>query len=270
MKTYYFIAGLHRSGSTLLSSILNQNPRFYSGPLSPVLNIISNLENCLPNEEFYVASPKPQQAHELLSSVIQHYHSDVDKPVIFDKNRLWTKHINYIEGYVKQRAKIICPVRDVSEIVTSFLSLIHKTYDGENFNSIDKSIISSGKPLNDYNRCTFILDGFLKDALDSLKYSFENNLLDRILIVEYKDLVSSPQKIFKNIYNFLEEEYHEHDFNHIKNLNLVRDSDYYHLPGLHDVRENLEIIPKDPKKFLPKDILDRCNGLEFWRKYYDC
>ena len=40
MKKYYFIGGIHRSGSTLLSTILNQNPRFYSGPMSPVLPII--------------------------------------------------------------------------------------------------------------------------------------------------------------------------------------------------------------------------------------
>ncbi|NBP58534.1 sulfotransferase, partial [bacterium] len=38
-KKYYFISGLPRSGSTLLSAILNQNPRFYSGPNSPVVPI---------------------------------------------------------------------------------------------------------------------------------------------------------------------------------------------------------------------------------------
>ena len=43
-KTFYFMAGLPRSGSTLLSSILNQNPRFYSGPSSPVLGAMYALE----------------------------------------------------------------------------------------------------------------------------------------------------------------------------------------------------------------------------------
>ena len=53
MKKYYFIAGLHRSGVTLLSSILNQNPRFYSGPLSPVLNIMKGIENNIQELEYY-------------------------------------------------------------------------------------------------------------------------------------------------------------------------------------------------------------------------
>ena len=37
MKKFYFMAGLPRAGSTLLSTLLNQNPRLYSGPSSPVL-----------------------------------------------------------------------------------------------------------------------------------------------------------------------------------------------------------------------------------------
>lgn len=267
MKTYYFIAGLHRSGATLLSSILNQNPRFYSGPLSPVLNIIQNLEGFISEQEFYLASPKPLQVHKLLSSVIHNYHDDIDKPVIFDKNRLWTKQINYIEEYVGQRAKIICPVRDISEILTSFLTLIHKTESKEDFNTIDREVISSGLSLNDYNRCNMILNGFIKDALDSLRFPFENNLLDRILIVEYKDLVLSPTKSFKKIYNFLGEEYFEHDFNHIQNVNLVKDCEYYHFPGLHDVRESLNFQSEDPEKILHEDILDRCKDLQFWRNF---
>ena len=65
MKKYYFIAGLHRSGVTLLSSILNQNPRFYSGPLSPVLGIMKNIENNIEKLEYYKSSPKPGSAYKL-------------------------------------------------------------------------------------------------------------------------------------------------------------------------------------------------------------
>ena len=36
MKTFFFISGLPRSGSTLLSSILKQNPDFYADISSPV------------------------------------------------------------------------------------------------------------------------------------------------------------------------------------------------------------------------------------------
>jgi sulfotransferase len=42
MKEYYFISGLPRSGSTLLSGILKQNPKFYADIASPVSGIISS------------------------------------------------------------------------------------------------------------------------------------------------------------------------------------------------------------------------------------
>lgn len=265
MKKYYFIAGLHRSGATLLSSILNQNPRFYSGPLTPVLDIMRNIESNIPTIEHYKSSPKPISAHKIISSVIGNYYHDIDCPVIFDKNRDWPRQINYIEQYIGQRAKIICPVRDISEILTSFLTLIHKTYDGINFNVIDIGVIEKEFPLTDYNRCDFILNTFLGNAMRHIQFALDNNLLDRILFVEYKDLVSNPYDTMNSIYNFLGEDIYDHDFDHIQNNNQVEDIEYYNLPGLHDIRSKIEYQSKDPKEVLPKEILERCRGMEFWR-----
>tara|TARA_Y100000401_G_scaffold32235_1_gene23603 strand:+ start:3080 stop:3880 length:801 start_codon:yes stop_codon:yes gene_type:complete len=265
MKKYYFIAGLHRSGATLLSSILNQNPRFYSGPLTPVLDIMRNIESNIPTIEHYKSSPKPISAHKIISSVIGNYYHDIDCPVIFDKNRDWPRQINYIEQYIGQRAKIICPVRDISEILTSFLTLIHKTYDGINFNVIDIGVIEKEFPLTDYNRCDFILNTFLGNAMRHIEFALDNNLLDRILFVEYKDLVSNPYDTMNSIYNFLGEDIYDHDFDHIQNNNQVEDIRYYNLPGLHDIRSKIEYQSKDPKEVLPKEILERCRGMEFWR-----
>jgi len=267
-KTYYFIAGLHRSGSTLLSAILNQNPRFHSGPLSPVLPLIKKLESHIQEDEFYQSFPKPDQAHEILSSLIDHYYSDIDKPIIFDKNRIWPRHINYIEGYIKQKAKIICPVRDIDEILVSFLKIIHKNKNEEVFNPIDKQVIQENLPLNDYNRCKIILSngGNLVSAINSIKYAIDNQLSNRLLFVEYKDIVLSPQLTFNNIYNFLGEDHYAHDFDKIKNNNQVKDVELYNLKGLHDVREKLEIISENPKEFLSDDIIRQCNELVFWRE----
>ena len=42
MKSFYFISGLPRSGSILLSAILKQNPDFYADIASPVQGIVTN------------------------------------------------------------------------------------------------------------------------------------------------------------------------------------------------------------------------------------
>ena len=50
-KTYHFLAGLPRSGNTLLSAILNQNPDIYSTPLSPLPTFMWDFANSANNSE---------------------------------------------------------------------------------------------------------------------------------------------------------------------------------------------------------------------------
>jgi sulfotransferase len=266
-KKFYFIAGLHRSGSTLLSAILNQNPRFYSGPISPVINLIKNLESSLQESEFYESYPKPQQAHDILSSLIHQYHSDIDRPVVFEKNRIWPRNVNYIEGYIKEDAKIICPVRSVDEILVSFLKLIHKNQNGQLFNPIDKDVIVNDLPLTDYNRCRIMLNpkGNILSSINAMKYAIDNDLSNRLIFVEYNDLVLSPQETFERIYGFLGEDYYQHQFDHIQNKNEVKDEECFNLKGLHDVREKLEITSDNPTDYLEDDVIEECNQLNFWR-----
>jgi len=58
MKSYYFISGLPRSGSTLLSGILKQNPDFYADISSPVQGIVTNTINFMTGCENNKVSPK--------------------------------------------------------------------------------------------------------------------------------------------------------------------------------------------------------------------
>ena len=141
MKTYYFMSGLPRAGSTLLSSLLNQNPRFYSGPSSPVVPTMIALEQSLSQDELYLAFPKQEQAAKIIGSVIDNYYSDVDKPVIFDKNRSWVNRLHYIPGYFGVEPKVLCPVRNIDEILASFISMQRRntyTQDGAKINFIDE------------------------------------------------------------------------------------------------------------------------------------
>ena len=158
-KTFYFMAGLPRSGSTLLSSILNQNPRFYSGPSSPVLGAMFAVEQNFLGNELYHGYPKPNQVREIIGSVPHHFYSDIEEPIVFDKNRAWTARVPYIEGYIGQQAKILVPVRRVDEILTSILTMVHRNpfQEGqERINFVDEQLIKTNTPINDYNRCMYL------------------------------------------------------------------------------------------------------------------
>jgi len=268
-KTFYFMAGLPRSGSTLLSSLLNQNPRFYSGPSSPVVAAMKALEAELSNCELFISYPKPDQARQMIASVLPQFYTDRDEPVIFDKNRSWTNNVEYIPGYMGISPKIICPVRDTAEILTSFISMIKRNpfHVAGKVNFIDEMLIKSNIPITDENRCQFLAspNGILGQSVDGLRKVLMEGYDKNIHLVEYQDLVKSPGKTLKKLYNFLEEEFFEHDFEKIENVNRELDAQIYGISDMHEVRPTLESISKKPEDVLPKNILEMCKDTEFWR-----
>lgn len=268
-KTFYFIAGLPRSGSSVLSSILNQNPRFYSGPSSPVIGMMASIENYLFSEELYFAYPKPNEVRKIISSILPQYYSDRSEEVIFDKNRAWPSNIEYISGYFGIRPKIICPVRDTSEILTSFISMLRRNPMGKNgkINFIDGLLVKSNIPLTDDNRCNFIAssDGILGLSYNGIEKALLSGYDNCLHFVEYKDLVNNPRETMVKIYNFLDEEPFEHDFENLKDENKQNDEEIYGLADMHKVRKTLKITSEDPHKVLSQNILNKCKNTEFWR-----
>ena len=273
MKTFYFMAGLPRSGSTLLSSILNQNPRFYSGPSSPVLGVMYAVEENFTTNELYTGYPKPDQVIEIIGSIPHHFYSDVKEPIVFDKNRAWTARVPYIEGYIKQQAKILVPVRRVDEILTSVLSMIHRNpfQEGQDrINFVDEYLVKTNQPINDYNRCMHLLspDGIVYESLNAVKLGLEQNMRDKMHFVDYNDMVSNPEQVMEDIYDFLGEEYYEHTFDGLSNIHRENDLNTYGLGDMHEVHSKLEKTSSSPESVLPKEIIDlyeqNKQSLEFW------
>ena len=268
-KKYYFMAGLPRSGSTMLSAILNQNPRFYSGPSSPVVATMLSLENSLSQDELFRAYPKLEFATNIISSVIDQYYADTDKPVIFEKNRSWVNRMNYLGGYFGiENPKVIFPVRDVSEILASFISMIRRNpmIVNERLNFIDQSLVQQGIPLNDENRCRAIAGpGILGQSFDGLKKALSEGYRNNIHFVEYRDLVNNPKKTMEDIYEFLGEPYYHHDFKNLKNIHQENDAQIYGFEDMHQVRSTVKSVALPPEEVLPQSILDSIKDAEFWR-----
>lgn len=272
-KTFYFMAGLPRSGSSVLSAILNQNPRFYSGPSSPVVATMLSIENTLSNDELFRGYPKIEQGKQIIASVLPQYYSDRPEPVIFDKNRSWTVRLEYISGYFDIKPKVICPVRDVSEILTSFITMLRKNpYEvGGKINFIDEMLVKNNIPLTDDNRCEMLAsaNGILGQSMEGIKKALMEGYDSSLHFVEYNDLVNNPKETIEKIYDFLDEEPFEHTFDNLKNENRENDAQVYGFADMHEVRPKLKSISKDPEKVLSKDILERCKGTEFWRVLED-
>jgi len=267
VKQYYFMAGLPRSGGTLLKSILNQNPNIHTNPVSPVLELMYYTDEYFLTSESFLAYPKPKAAHKMISSIIEKYYSDVEKPIVIEHNRAWPNNIERIKTYITPKPKIICTVRDVLEILTSFVTLIHKNGDEVNF--IDKELIKSGCTVDDHNRCLFLMspNGIVDQALWALAQAFIRNDNKYLLLVDYNDLVNTPEKIMTQIYDFLEIDHYSHDFNNVENDHQEQDQTW-NLKDMHHVRKKVEKKSLRPEEVLPLDIINKYNKLEYW-KYSD-
>ena len=275
MKSFYFMAGLPRAGSTLLSTLLNQNPRIYSGPSSPVLGAMYVTHENFQSNELYTGYPKPNQVNEIIGSVIEHWYSDIDKPVVIDKNRAWCARVPFIEGYIKQEAKIIVPVRRIDEILASILTMIKRNpfQEGQpRINFVDEYLVKNNIPINDETRCQHLLnpDGIIWESLNATKLGVDEGHGNKFHYVDYNDLVNDPQTELNKIYTFLGEESFEHSFDNLSNQHREDDITTYGLGDMHEVHSKLEKTSSDPSEVLPASIIELYNSnketIEFWKE----
>ena len=274
MKTFYFMAGLPRAGSTLLSTLLNQNPRIYSGPSSPVLGAIYATHDNFISNELYTGYQKPDSVNKIIGSIIDNWYYDIDKPVVIDKNRAWCARVPFIEGYIKQEAKIIVPVRRVDEILASILTMIKRNpfQEGQpRINFVDEYLVKNNIPINDETRCQHLLnpDGIIWESLNAIKLGVEEGYSDKFHYVDYNDLVTDPQGELNKIYNFLDEEPFEHTFDNLSNQHREDDLTTYGLNDMHEVHKKIEKRSQNPNSVIPDSIIELYNmnkkTLEFWK-----
>jgi sulfotransferase len=241
-KTYFFMAGLPRSGSTLLSAILNQNPDIYVGANSDVAALMLSLHQTTSMSESFHAGFEPTGYQNIIEKLPETFYSHIDKPYIIDKNRNWGTFENLqLASLFAPKVKIIAPVRPILEILASFVTLAEKNPD----NFIDR--FASNYPVSDFRakndaRC---------DALMAANHQIEMNTLsiasalhpehrEKFEFVAYADLITKPQKVMDSIYDFLELPRFEHKFEDLNWDLMPNEGKVYGIPNLHKIRTKID------------------------------
>jgi len=239
-KKYYFLAGLHRSGNTLLSSILNQNPDVYSSPLSPVAEHMwrSHLTNL--NIENSKTNQYPERSNSLISKMLENYYSDVDKKIIFDRDKNWAHpaNINVLNTYLHYKPKIVFTTRPIIEVLASYIA-IAKNILIDSMNS-SEYIFNPNLEMNE-NICDYMMSDF-SDFSNLLGFlnSVDDPENDKVIhIAKYEDLLSSPQETMNDIYSFLEMEEFKHNFKNIKKIETYNEGAAGLPKDLHKIRKTL-------------------------------
>lgn len=261
---FYFDCGLPRSGSTLLTALLNQNPQIHAGTLSPVFEVMYYTNDRLQGEQAQ-AFPKPEVFRRMVSNVITEYYSDRDEEVIVDKCRAWPAHIDLIKQYITPDPKIICTVRHPLDILASFITLFHK--DG-GLNFIDKAMLKQGMFVTDDARCHFMMNpgGIVWESMNALATAFRQNQTQYIHFIQYDDLVSDPKRVMQGIHSYLRLKPFEYDFENIVQKDREKDKEVYGLPTMHEVRQKVEKKSKHYSEVLSEEVINKYKDLDFWNK----
>jgi sulfotransferase len=190
--------------------------------------------------------------------IFEGYYKHIEKPVIFDSSRGWTKKTNFLKALFPY-TKILCPVRDMVSILNSFEVISSK-------NPFHTKTLTEHKD-NVFSRCDGMMNkngGIVAGPWILLQEGFALNP-EMIHFIEYENLCKEPEKTMRGVYEFLERPYYSHDFENLEYSNENFDK-VCNLKDLHTVKRRVEYNP--PRNVLPPEIVKKYNemNMEFWKE----
>ena len=267
MKSVYFLSGLPRSGNTLLSALLNQNPNIFVSATSPLFEHLYAIDQLSLHHDYTKMAGFDTNVNSGLKEYAKGFYQHIDKPIVIDRNKEWgsPRSIVLSHKYITDNPKIIFMVRDIPSILTSFISLIEN--DPNNY--IDRilkdlNIFPHGSQTINDVRCDWLMYNQVNYLLMTLDKMLNMNV--SVCLVEYDNLVSNTESELKRIYDFLELKPFNHDFNNVIKLEK-EDLEAVGLPSnLHDVRSKVKKVSCEPAFVLTEKTMQKYSNLEFWRK----
>lgn len=260
---FHVIAGLPRSGSTLLQRILTQNTKFHCSSTSPLSGLLAQTSlhlSELDEVKGMLAHDRKATENRVLQALrgfVYGWYPTQQAKVVFDKGRGWCHNASLL-GALFPQAKILVTVRDPRAVFAS----IEKGNSNTPLFSLaktpqEKSTIGRYRQMFDHGG---LVGNCINGVEDLLRRDDE-----RAYYVEYEDLCSDPEGTMRDIYEFIDEPwYRKHNFDKI--LNTAEDVDAIWLNKFeHTGPETIQQPKPDAWREncpadIAKDIMERFGG----------
>ena len=260
---------MQRSGATIISQILNQNPDIWVSPASPLFRMMvtqSQSHNELENIDYN----RSAAIDDVIATIPHAFYQDKSAKYIIDKNLNWPSPtgVEAITKYITKNVKIICPVRNVLDVLTSFDTIINAHPDSKN-NQMDEQVLATtfaDKPLAD-RRADFLMqhDKDVSLSLKFMKHALIPEYRHLFHFVDYDDFITNPEKEINKIYDFLEIKKYNHEFENIVDSSGISRESLTGIKDLHTIRPKVQKVSKRPQDVFLPETIKRYSGLEFWR-----
>lgn len=265
MRTLHLIAGLPRSGSTLLCNLLAQNPRFHATATSGLLELLFLIRNHWDGFAEMQAMPAEKseaKKRQVLGGVVHGYFAEIEQPVIFDKARGWLAHLELIEWVLGQEVRVLVPVRDLRDVLSSFELLWRKTSASRQMRQEHAHYLQMQSV---EGRCALWAreDQPVGLAYNRIKDALQRGYGSRLHFVRYERLTRHPEAVLQEIYDFLQEPHCPHNPQHVEQVTQENDL-VYGLPALHTIRPRIEPQAPHWPTVLGPQVAQRYAALELW------
>lgn len=261
------LGGLPRSGSTLLSALLRQNPDFNVTPTGFLLGLLEGMQNqwtaSEPRKAWKDQEGAKARLHRAMGGAIDGYLDD-GHHVSVEKSRGAFAHLEALELALAEPPKIIAPVRDLRAVAASMEKLWRRSPEYQGFGAptvgdrVAKWMNPEQPPLG--------------AILPQIKDAFHRGVADRALFVRFEDLTTDPEAELRRIYAYLDLPYPEgvHQFHAVGDTN--REHDAIHGPfGDHELSPGpVQALPEDWAEYLgphiPRELI--ANNRWFYQDFY--
>lgn len=123
--TIHALAGLPRSGSTLLANVLSQHPDIYVSGTSALPRVLDAVQTVISNDPAVksdlIAVPDTyERMLGVMKAAVDAWYAHVEEPCVMDKGRGWM-HLRALHQQIDPEAVCIGVVRDPRDVLASIL-----------------------------------------------------------------------------------------------------------------------------------------------------
>lgn len=241
MEHIYFVAGLPRSGSTLLMNLLGQNPNHYVTPTSGLIEIFCRVKNQWRDCHEFKTEGLDKVIHRVEGALDGMLHGYFKREILagkvsFDKSRGWLQYIEDLETVLGRKIKVLVTVRDLADILASFEKIYRKRGieyiypQGPEFFQA-QTIIGRAENL--------LLDGSVVGiTINRLRDAILRGVRDRLVIVPYGSLTHHPRETMNAIHQQLDLPPFDYDPDNVEQLTF--EDDLIHGMDLHTIKTKVE------------------------------
>ena len=251
-KKIFFLVGLPRAGNTLLSSILNQNPDIAVTANSITPDILYNIFK-IKNLSSFKNYPDHKSFNNIAHHVFDMYYKDWNYKYIIDRAPWGTPANLKILKETQKDIKIIVLVRDVIEVLASFIHWSHNRND---------TFINRYNVKTIEEKCDKLMqeDSIIKKNLKAVKHLLLPEHKDLCHLVKYNNLVKHPRRTIEGIYDYLKIPKFKHHYANLSQfrINGMKYDDTVFGEGLHQVKtDSINKSNYDGYNLIPRTIVEK-------------